>query len=105
MNLFKYLIEGFNPGKSFNELTGFLARSCHMKDASKLHYDLEQLQNILKPDGMLWVSWDKTLVKKGGTNENDVRNAALSLSLVDVKVCAVSEQWSGLKLMIRKNLR
>lgn len=66
---------------------------------------LTQLQEEITSNGMIWVSWNKQRSKKGGVNENDVRNAALSLRLVDVKVCAVSEIWSGLKLVIRKELR
>ena len=57
-------------------------------------------------DGMIWVSWPK---KSSGVpsevTEDTVRELALPLGLVDVKVCAVSEIWSGLKLVIRKELR
>ena len=60
----------------------------------------------LAPDGMIWVSWPK---KGSGiaseVNENTVRDAALPTGLVDVKVCAVDETWSGLKLVIRRELR
>jgi hypothetical protein len=56
----------------------------------------------LAPSGMLWVSWPK---KTSGVatdmNENDVRRIGLEAGLVDVKVCAVSEVWSGLKFVIR----
>jgi hypothetical protein len=56
----------------------------------------------LAPAGMLWVSWPK---KASGVstdmNENDVRRIGLDAGLVDVKVCAVSEVWSGLKFVIR----
>ena len=56
----------------------------------------------LAPSGMLWVSWPK---KTSGVatdlNENDVRRIGLTAGLVDVKVCAVSEVWSGLKFVIR----
>lgn len=60
----------------------------------------------LAPAGFLWVSWPK----KGSAiasevNENAVRDAALPTGLVDVKVCAVDETWSGLKLMIRREQR
>jgi hypothetical protein len=74
-------------------------------DGRELPGELSSLQEKLQPAGMMWVSWDKALAKKGGVNENMVRDAALSLKLVDVKVCAVSEQWSGLKLVIRKEYR
>ena len=56
----------------------------------------------LAPAGTLWVSWPK---KTSGVttdlNENDVRRIGLEAGLVDVKVCAVSEVWSGLKFVIR----
>ena len=56
----------------------------------------------LAPAGMLWVSWPK---KTSGVvtdlNENDVRRLGLEAGLVDVKVCAVSDVWSGLKFVIR----
>jgi hypothetical protein len=56
----------------------------------------------LAPAGMLWVSWPK---KASGIatdlNENDVRRIGLLAGLVDVKVCAVNEVWSGLKFVIR----
>ena len=55
---------------------------------------------------MIWVSWPK---KSSGVatdlTEDVVRQIALPLGLVDIKVCAVDEVWSGLKLMIRKELR
>jgi len=68
--------------------------------------DLERrfaaLAKALEPDGMLWVSWPK---KASGVptdvTENDVREIALAGGLVDVKVCAVDETWSGLKLVRR----
>jgi len=56
----------------------------------------------LAPAGILWVSWPK---KASGVptdlNENDVRRIGLLAGLVDVKVCAVNEVWSGLKFVIR----
>jgi len=68
--------------------------------------DLPKLQNEIKQDGMIWVSWDKTQSKNEGyVNENIVRQRALSLELVDIKVCAVDETWSALKLVIRKERR
>ena len=62
--------------------------------------------DTIEPDGMIWVSWHK---KASGIpteiTEDVVREIALPLGLVDVKVCAVTEIWSGLKLVIRKELR
>jgi len=67
---------------------------------------LVALQNALKPDGMIWVSWPKKAAKvTTDVTEDRVREAALKLDLVDVKVVAVDQVWSGLKLVIRKDRR
>lgn len=67
---------------------------------------LSALQKALKPDGMIWVSWPKKASKVvTDVTEDRVRDAALALDLVDVKVAAVDEVWSGLKLVIRKDRR
>jgi hypothetical protein len=62
---------------------------------------LEALRKMIAPDGMIWVSWPK---KASGVasdlSDVVVRNTALPLGLVDVKVCAVDETWSGLKFVI-----
>jgi hypothetical protein len=62
---------------------------------------LRGLRKAIAPDGMIWVSWPK---KASGvaTDLSDVtvRNIALPLGLVDVKVCAIDEVWSGLKFVI-----
>jgi hypothetical protein len=60
----------------------------------------------LKADGMLWMSWPKKASKMPTDITEDVlREVLLPLGLVDVKVCAVDEVWSGLKFMWRKELR
>lgn len=64
------------------------------------------LKAMLKPSGMLWISWPKKASKVPTTITEDVlRTVFLPTGLVDVKVCAVTEIWSGLKFMIRKDLR
>ncbi len=64
---------------------------------------LPALVNRIKQDGMIWVAWPK---KASGMttdmSENPIRDFALTLGLVDVKVCAIDDTWSGLKLVIRK---
>lgn len=73
--------------------------------------NLERLQEAIKRDGMIWVSWPKKSAKmksaKAATDvtEDVVRAEALELDLVDVKVAAVDAVWSGLKLVIRKERR
>jgi hypothetical protein len=60
----------------------------------------------LKPDGMVWISWPKKASKVPTTLTEDVlRTVLLPLGLVDVKVAAIDEVWSGLKFVIRKELR
>lgn len=55
----------------------------------------------IKPDGMIWVSWPKKASKVvTDVTEDAIRNYALARGLVDIKVCAVDEIWSGLKLVI-----
>jgi hypothetical protein len=67
---------------------------------------LVALRSKLKPDATLWVSWPKKSAKVATTvSEDTIRDAALPLGFVDVKVCAVTEVWSGLKLVVRKALR
>jgi len=70
-------------------------------EATYLHY-LPSLKNQIKPNGMVWVSWPKKASKIiTDITEDIIRNEALQNGLVDVKVCAVDEVWSGLKLVIR----
>jgi len=67
---------------------------------------LARWRDALPADGMLWVSWPKKASKVAtDITEDTIRELALPLGWVDVKVCAVSEVWSGLKLVVRKSLR
>jgi hypothetical protein len=60
----------------------------------------------MKPDAAIWVSWPKKASKvETDITEDTIREIALPMGLVDIKVCAVDETWSGLKLVIRKELR
>ena len=71
------------------------------KAAIELHQLLPALKDEMLPDGMIWVSWPKQAAKiPTDVNENGIRDLALSIGLVDIKVCAVDEIWSGLKLVI-----
>lgn len=61
-----------------------------------------QFRHALKPTGMVWISWPKKASKKPtDLDEGKVRSIGLETGLVDVKVCAVDETWSGLKFVIR----
>jgi hypothetical protein len=60
----------------------------------------------IKPDGTIWVSWPKKSSKvPTDITEDTIREVALPMGLVDIKVCAVDEVWSGLKLVVRKENR
>jgi hypothetical protein len=72
----------------------------------KLNKYLTTLRKKLKPDAVLWISWPKKSAKIPSTvTDNTIRELALPLGFVDIKVCAVDEVWSGLKLVVRKELR
>ena len=76
------------------------------KSKSELVAVLPIAKSQIKMDGMIWVSWPK---KSSGISssvtEDTIREICLPMGLVDVKVCAVDDTWSGLKLVIRKELR
>ena len=67
---------------------------------------IEPLSDRVYPDGALWIAWPR---RAGGgesdIREQDIRDVALPLGLVDVKVAALGEQWSGLRLVWRKERR
>jgi len=76
------------------------------KSRSELEEYLALLRSVLAPAGILWVSWPKKSSKVAtDITEDTIREVALPLGLVDVKVCAVDATWSGLKLVIRRSLR
>lgn len=67
-----------------------------------LEKDFLALARAIEPDGMLWVAWPKKASgKPTDLSEDIVRQVALQRGLVDVKVCAIDETWSGLKLVVR----
>jgi len=64
------------------------------------------LMRVIRRDGTIWVSWPKKASKVAtDVTEDVIREVVLPLGLVDVKVAAVDPVWSGLKLVIRKELR
>ena len=73
---------------------------------SELARVLKQWRKALAPDATVWVSWPKKASKvPTDISEDTVREVALPLGFVDVKVCAIDAVWSGLKLVVRKELR
>lgn len=71
-----------------------------------LFHAVAQARSQIEQNGSIWVSWYKKAAKlPTEISEDTIREAALPLGLVDVKVCAVDEKWSALKLVIRKENR
>lgn len=67
----------------------------------RLENDLPRLKNQIEQNGMIWISWPKKIsTLKTDLDGNVVREIGLACGLVDIKVCAVSETWSGLKFVI-----
>ena len=89
---------GVKPG---TEVTVFFT-----SERAQLEARIDQLGKAIFPDGTLWISWPKKASKiPTDITEDVVREVVLPKGLVDVKVCAVDEQWSGLKIMWRKENR
>jgi hypothetical protein len=87
-------------GKSTDLIHVFVNRK------AALSKELGRLRKSIRPDSVIWVSWPKKSSQAPtDITEDTIREIALPLGFVDVKVCAVTEVWSGLKLVIRKELR
>ena len=93
------------------KLVSTLAGTNHLvvlfcKDVAALKKSLPATSKKLNADGSLWISWPKKTSKLFiDLTEDGIRAVALPTGLVDIKVCAVNADWSGLKLMVRKELR
>jgi hypothetical protein len=73
---------------------------------AKLAEALRSCLAKMKPDGAIWVSWPKKASRmETDITEDTIRQLALPMGLVDIKVCAVDETWSALKLVLRKEKR
>lgn len=110
-----------NPPPSYDQLVAPLPDAVTFHQASEgrldcihlfvteyavLEQQLPYLRAQIVANGMIWVSWPKRASKlPSDISEDAIRNLALSLGLVDVKVCAVDAVWSGLKLVIPVALR
>jgi hypothetical protein len=79
---------------------------CFATRRAQLAERLPRLREAIRPEGMCWAAWPK---RASGVatdiTEDVVREVALPLGLVDVKVCAIDATWSGLKLVVRRELR
>ena len=93
--------ETFTEGDAgYDVIHGFVT------EKSVLASNVVTLKDEIDRDGAIWISWPKKASKVvTDITEDTIREVALPVGLVDVKVCAVDEIWSGLKLVIRKELR
>lgn len=104
------------PGHYFDLFTDMPQRLEWIKDKKTkknlIHYFTTEVSDLLKnmstlkeeieTDGIIWISWPKKSAKiQTNITENDIRDIALKNGLVDIKVCAVDDVWSALKLVIR----
>ncbi|MBI3189648.1 MAG: DUF3052 domain-containing protein [Ignavibacteriales bacterium] len=90
-------IQLINDAKTKKDVIHYFAKS-----TSQLEKDIKHLRLEIEENGIVWISWYKKSSKiETDLNENIIRDIALNNGLVDVKVCAVDEVWSGLKLVIR----
>ena len=77
-----------------------------VSERADLEAKLKQLLPLFASAGMIWVSWPKKASKvQTDLTEDAIRDVCLPLGLVDVKVCAVDDVWSGLKLVVRRQNR
>jgi hypothetical protein len=102
------LLAPLPEGVTFESRAGAATDVAHLfvRERAVLARQLDSLRVRLRPDAVLWVSWPKKAARIPTTVTEDViRELALPLGFVDVKVCAVDATWSGLKLVVRKALR
>jgi len=85
---------------------GIDAAHIFVTERAELESRLATLRHQIAKDGQVWVSWPKKASKvPTDITEDTIREVCLPLGFVDTKVCAVDQTWSGLKLVIRKELR
>jgi hypothetical protein len=115
-----FLLKAVNPPAHYFNLLAPLPKSSQFTEAEKgvdfihaffvkekqLRELLPTLRKQVKKDGMIWISWPKKASQvPSELDEDKIRDYALGLGLVDVKVCAVDDIWSGLKLVHRVKSR
>ncbi len=102
------LLAPLPPGVVFDRKPAATTSMAHLfvVDRLVLEKRLRELRRVLGPEVAVWVSWPKKSARVPTTvTEDVVREVALPLGWVDIKVCAVNEVWSGLKLVVRRELR
>ncbi len=94
------LLEENEPSQGLN------AAHIFVKERAVMKAHLAVLRDLIDPAGQVWVSWPKKASKiETDITEDTIRAICLPMGFVDIKVCAVDSIWSGLKLVIRKELR
>jgi hypothetical protein len=105
---YRRLLAPLPAGVSFTDKTTKGAGFVHLFATERrvLEKELKRLRGVIDEAGILWISWPK---KSSGVasdiTEDVIRELCLPLGFVDIKVCAVDDTWSGLKLMIRRENR
>lgn len=105
---YRALLRPVPPGVRFQKSVSLRTDLVHVfhTQRTSLRADLITLRKAVRDDAAIWVSWPKqTSGVPTDITEDTIRELALPLGFVDVKVCAIDETWSGLKLVIRKELR
>ena len=105
---YKTLIAPLPEGVTFVSKPSSTTDLVHVftSERRQLEKILRSLRGTLKPEAAIWVSWPKKTAKRPtDITEDVIREVALPMGFVDIKVCAVDETWSGLKLVVRKELR
>jgi len=96
------LPEGIFIAKRLNRPVDFM--HCFYAEEADLKKDVVRFKQYLEGNGQLWVSWPKKASKvKTDITEQTLRDVLLPINLVDIKVCAVTDVWSGLKFVWRKH--
>jgi len=101
-------IEGADLTLSEEEVPTPGLHSAHIfvTDKAEMEKQLATLREMIDHAGQIWVSWpNKSAKVETDISENTIREVALPMGFVDIKVCAVDAVWSGLKLVIRRELR
>ena len=105
---YRGLLEPIPDGVTFTSRAGACVDLAHLfvTERARLAKELASLRRKLRPETPVWVSWPK---KASGVatsvTEDVIREVALPIGYVDVKVCAVGEVWSGLKVVVRGEMR
>ncbi|WP_337170230.1 DUF3052 domain-containing protein [Gemmatimonas aurantiaca] len=105
---YRELLAPLPDGVTFGRTASATTRIVHLftTERAELVTRLTTCREVLSADAMVWVSWPKKASKvPTDITEDVVRAVALPMGWVDVKVCAVDEVWSGLKLVVRVELR